>query len=136
MMTNFKKSSKRVRKENAMKGVKRTEFENGLVLLTEKMPPSQKAVMLVGVKVGSINEDDKLNGASHYNEHLLFKSNKYRTAKQITEDLEFEGISVNAFTDHTITAFYAKALPGKLTKAVDVVYQAATNFEYNEEEFS
>jgi len=124
------------RKGNVMKGIKRTEFENGLVLLTERRPHAQKAVMLVGIKVGSINEDDKLNGASHYNEHLLFKSNKYRTAKQITEDLEFEGTSVNAFTDYTITAFYAKALPEKLTKAVDVVYQATTNFEYNEEEFS
>jgi len=87
-----------------MKGIKRIEFENGLVLLTERRLHAQKAMMLVGIKVGSINEDDKLNGGSHYNEHLLFKSNKYRTAKQITEDLEFEGTSVKASGEDIMSA--------------------------------
>lgn len=118
-----------------MKHIKRTEFDNGLVLLTEKIPHAKKVVFLVGVKVGSVNENDKLNGGSHFNEHLLFKSNEHRSAKQIAEDLEFEGTSVNAFTDYTSTIFYAKSLPERVTKAVDVVHEAAINFEYNEEEF-
>lgn len=125
-----------MKKGYLLPGVKRKVFDNGLVLLTEKIPRAQKVVLLVGVKVGSINESDQLNGGSHFNEHMLFKSNQYRTAKQITEDLEFDGTSINASTSHTSTVFYTKALPDKLFKAIEVIYQAATNFEYDQEEFS
>jgi predicted Zn-dependent peptidase len=118
-----------------MKGIKRTEFDNGLVLLTEKRPRAKKTILLVGVKVGPINENDKLNGASHYSEHMLFKSNKYRSAKEIIEDMEFEGTSINAWVDHTTMTFCANSLPEKLTKAIDIIYEAATNFDYNKEEF-
>lgn len=118
-----------------MKEIKRKEFDNGLVLLTEKIPSKKKVTLLAGVKVGSVNETEKLSGGSHFNEHLLFKSNKHRSAKEVIEHLEQSGTSVNAFTAETATAFYAKALPDELTKAIQIVYEAATNFEYNAEEF-
>lgn len=118
-----------------MKRIKRKELDNGLVVLTEKMPHRKKAVLLVGIKVGAVNENDKLSGASHFTEHLLFKSNKFRSAKQINEDLEFEGILINAFTDQTMTFFYADSIPAKLGKAIDIIYEAVTNFEYDQKEF-
>lgn len=118
-----------------MKDITRTELDNSLVLLTEKIPYAKKAVLLVGVNVGPINENDKLSGASHFNEHLFFKSNKHRSVRQIHEDLEFEGASFDAFTNRTSTVFHVKSLPNKLLKAIDIIYEAVTNFEYNQEEF-
>lgn len=118
-----------------LKGVKRTVLGNGLTILTHKVPRAKKAVILVGVKVGSIHEDEKLNGGSHYNEHLLFKSNSHRTAKQITETLELGGAAINAWTSFNETVFYVKCLPEALGEAVTVAYEAATNFVYDQAEF-
>jgi len=118
------------------KEMNRTEFDNGLVLLTEKRPNTRKAALLVGVKVGSVNEDDGLSGGSHFNEHLLFKSNKYRSARQIIEDLEYSGIIIDASTNWKYTAFHAKAPHRELTDAIEILFQAATNFSYDPREFS
>jgi len=118
-----------------LKGVKRTVLDNGLVILTHKVPTAKKAVLLVGVKVGSINEDDKLNGGSHFNEHLLFKSNAHRTAKQITETLELGGAAIGASTGFDKTIFHVKCLPEGLSEAINVAHQAAANLTFNPEEF-
>ena len=115
--------------------IKRTEFDNGLVLLTEQFPEKQKVALLVGIGVGGINEDSALSDGSHFNEHMLFKSNKFRTTNQICEDLEYDGTSINASTSFTRTTVYAKAIPEKLGKSIEIAYQASTNFDYNIEEF-
>ncbi|MEA3254651.1 MAG: insulinase family protein, partial [Candidatus Altiarchaeota archaeon] len=120
---------------NQMKGINRIELDNGLVLLTEKRPNTKKAALLSGVRVGSAHEDDRLNGGSHFNEHLLFKSNRYRSARQITEDLEYSGAVINAYTTWKYTAFSAKVPHKELPKAVEILFQAATNFSYNRDEF-
>src|SRR3989338_10469156 len=108
-----------------MRRINRTEFDNGLILLTEKRSSSKKVTLLVGVKVGSVNETEKLNGGSHFNEHMLFKSNKYRTNKQIIEELEQSGTDVNAFTSETSTAFYCKSMPVEVLNTIPIVYEAA-----------
>ncbi len=118
-----------------LKGVKRTVLDNGLTILTHKVPKAKKAVLLVGVKVGSIHEKDVLNGGSHFNEHMLFKSNAHRTAQQITEALELGGADINAWTYFDETVLYIKCLPEALAGAVVVAYEATTNFTYNQEEF-
>jgi len=118
-----------------MKGVNRLELDNGLILLTEKRPNTKKAALIAGVKVGSVDEPPKVNGGSHYNEHLLFKTNKYRTAREIAEDLEYSGTIINAYTTWKYTAFTAKAPHRHLNTAVEVLFQAATNYSYKKEEF-
>lgn len=118
-----------------MKKVHREEYGNGLVLLAEERPNTKKAALSVGVGVGSVNEDKRLNGGSHFNEHLLFKSNQYRSARQIIEDLEYSGSVVNACTSWKYTSFYAKTPHRELENALEILFQAATNFDYVEEEF-
>jgi predicted Zn-dependent peptidase len=118
-----------------MKNIERTEFGNGLVLLTEERPNTKKAALLAGVGVGSVNENDKLNGGSHFNEHLLFKSNGFRSARQIIEDLEYTGTIVNAYTTWGYTAFYAKTPHKELENSIEILFQAAANFDYDEKEF-
>lgn len=118
-----------------MPEIKRKEFDNGLVLLTEKFyHPEEKAVLLVGIKVGGGHEDKEISGASHFNEHMLFKSNKYESMQQLREGLEYFGTDINAFTSETKTVFYAKALPDYLPNVIPIVYRAATNFCYDQKE--
>ncbi len=118
-----------------MKKINRIEFDNGLVLLTERRPNTKKAVLLIGVKVGSVDEPKKLNGVSHFNEHMLFKSNKYRTTEQIAEDLEYSGAVANAYTTFRYTAFYVKTLRKNIPDAIEILLQGVTNFDYREDEF-
>jgi len=119
-----------------LKDIKRVELDNGLVLLMEKTQNTKKTALLAGVRVGSVDESMKLNGGSHFNEHMLFKGNRYRSAREIAEDLEYSGTVINAYTTWKYTAFTAKAPYEHLNTAVEVINQAATNYSYIEEEFA
>jgi predicted Zn-dependent peptidase len=119
-----------------LNGIKRVELDNGLVLLMEETQNTKKTALLAGVRVGSVDETKKVNGGSHFNEHLLFKSNKYRSARAIAEDLEYSGTVINAYTTWKYTAFTAKTPCDHLNTAVEVIYQAATNYSYKKEEFA
>ena len=58
------------------------------------------------VKTGSINEDDKNNGISHFLEHLMFKgTNKYKVG-EFDRMLEAKGAIVNAATWKDYTFYY------------------------------
>jgi len=119
-----------------LKGIERKRYDNGLTLLLEHLPEKKKAALVIGVKVGSVNENPELSGASHFNEHMLFKSNKYLSYKEIIRSLEYAGIITNAYTTYQYTAFYAKSPPREIEKAIQILFQAATNFSYEEKEFS
>ena len=92
-------------------------------------------MVFIGVKSGSIHESSRLNGGSHFNEHLLFKTNKHRGASEITRTVEWNGGYLNAFTEKLSMVFYIKALPEAIDKIIQIVFEAAANFEYTEKEF-
>ncbi len=117
-----------------MKTEKISTLGNGMKVVTLPMPEKQKAALFVGVRVGSINENDKNNGVSHFTEHMLFRSNKYRNSDQIKRDLEWKGISTNAFTSNNSTAFFVKSPPHTLKDAVQIGFEAYTNLDYVDKE--
>jgi zinc protease len=58
------------------------------------------------VKTGSVNEAPKINGVSHFLEHLLFKgTDKYKPG-QLDRILESRGAEFNAATSDDFTHFY------------------------------
>lgn len=62
------------------------------------------------VKTGSINEDEKNNGISHFLEHLMFKGTNKHPAGEFDKILEAKGAIVNAATWKDYT-FYFVTLP-------------------------
>ena len=58
------------------------------------------------VKTGSINEDDKNNGISHFLEHLMFKGTHKHKAGYFDKTLEAKGAIVNAATWKDYTLYY------------------------------
>ncbi|MDD3236871.1 MAG: pitrilysin family protein [Candidatus Gastranaerophilales bacterium] len=58
------------------------------------------------VKTGSINEDEKINGISHFLEHLMFKGTKKHKAGYFDKTLESKGGIVNAATWKDYTFYY------------------------------
>lgn len=58
------------------------------------------------VKTGSINEDEKNNGISHFLEHLMFKGTSKHEAGYFDRTLEAKGAIVNAATWKDYTFYY------------------------------
>ena len=58
------------------------------------------------VKTGSINENDKNNGISHFLEHLMFKGTHKHKAGEFDKILESKGAIVNAATWKDYTFYY------------------------------
>ena len=58
------------------------------------------------VKTGSINEDDEINGISHFLEHLMFKGTHKHPAGYFDRTLEAKGAIVNAATWKDYTYYY------------------------------
>ena len=107
---------------------------NGLKVVMLPIPEKQKAALFVGMKVGSVNEDDRSNGASHFTEHMLFRTNRHRSSDQIKRDLEWKGISTNAFTSKNSTAFFVKSPPHTLSDAIQIAFEVYTNLDYVQKE--
>ena len=68
------------------------------------------------VKTGSINEDEKNNGISHFLEHLMFKGTNTHKAGEFDKILEAKGAIVNAATWKDYTFYYVTLPKGENNK--------------------
>jgi predicted Zn-dependent peptidase len=99
--------------------IRRSEHDSGMRLVTERMPGVRSATLGVWVTIGSRDENDRISGASHFLEHVLFKGTKNRSALDIAEAFDAVGGDLNAFTAKEHTAFYARVLDRDLPMAID-----------------
>jgi len=105
-----------------MASYQKLTLANNLRVVTVQLPDSQTVTVLVLVRTGSKNETKKLNGISHFLEHMLFKGTTKRPSKkEIAEILDNIGASYNAFTSREHTGYYIKAATKYLDLALDVV---------------
>ncbi|MFA6088576.1 MAG: pitrilysin family protein [Candidatus Woesearchaeota archaeon] len=117
-----------------MSSVKKIILENGLTILLKKVKNTKKACIMININVGSINEKENEYGISHFTEHLAFKSNKYRSAKEISKDLEYKGTITNAFTSYENTVFFGKCFKENCKDTLQILFEAITNLNYKKEE--
>lgn len=98
------------------------KLQNGLRVLTVPMSGLESVTVTVWVKTGSRNEDKRINGISHFLEHMVFKGGAKRPgAKLISEAVDSIGGEFNAATNKDWTNFYIKARPKNLETAMDVL---------------
>ncbi|MBP7006901.1 MAG: insulinase family protein, partial [Candidatus Pacebacteria bacterium] len=91
--------------------------------------------VLVLVGTGSDYEDKKVNGISHFLEHMCFKGTVKRpTAQSIAHELDSLGSIYNAFTDHEMTGYYAKADAKHFKQVFDVISDIYLNSTLPEQE--
>lgn len=107
---------------------------NRVRVVAESIPYAYSAVIGIWIKTGSRNEDDSNRGVSHFIEHLLFKGTATRTAKQIAEELENLGGTINAFTAKEYTCIYAKVLAKHLDLAIELLSDMFFNSLFAEED--
>ena len=75
------------------------------------------------VKTGSINEDDKINGISHFLEHLMFKGTHKHKAGEFDKILEAKGAIVNAATWKDYTFYYVTLPKGEDAKDLNLAIE-------------
>jgi len=106
---------------------KKTRLDNGLTVVTYYMPNRVSVALGIWIKVGARYEQARINGISHFLEHLLFKGTKKRSCEEIKQSIEGIGGSLNAFTSEELTCYLAK-IPGKyLACALDVLGDMVIN---------
>jgi predicted Zn-dependent peptidase len=100
---------------------KKITLDNGVRIVTERIPYVRSVSIGIWVKTGSRNENRLNNGVSHFIEHMFFKGTEKRNAKEIAESFDNIGGQLNAFTGKECTCYYAKTLDDHIGVAIDVL---------------
>ena len=86
------------------------EYGNSVKLIYKKIVNVSSVSLGLWINTGSRNESVRINGISHFLEHLVFKGSKNYSGDQIKESIEGVGGALNAFTSEENTCYYAKFL--------------------------
>ncbi|MBI2593737.1 insulinase family protein [Candidatus Daviesbacteria bacterium] len=97
-------------------------LKNGLTLITIPIPSLESVTTLVAVGAGSRYEVKKINGISHFLEHMFFKgSKKYPTAEIISTTVDSIGAVNNAATSKEWTYYWIKSAAKHIELATDII---------------
>lgn len=98
-----------------------TTLDNGVRVLSERVPGVRSAAIGVWVRRGAAHEDVADHGVSHLLEHMVFKGTAKREAREIAVALEGLGGSLDAYTTREHTAYQARVLDQHVPEALDVL---------------
>jgi predicted Zn-dependent peptidase len=115
-------------------GVNKTILNNGIRILTQKMPNFHSVSMGVWVNAGARDESPSESGLSHFIEHMIFKGTEKRTSFQIAKEFDAIGGQTNAFTSSENTCYYAKVMDTHLETVVDMLSDIFLNSVFDEKE--
>jgi predicted Zn-dependent peptidase len=107
--------------------VQRTILDNGIRVVTERMPFVRSVALGVWVRAGSGDETLDNNGIAHFLEHMFFKGTTRRTAKEIAQSLESLGGGLNGSTGKEVSVYSAHVLDEHVEIAVDVLADLIQN---------
>jgi predicted Zn-dependent peptidase len=101
--------------------IKKTILDNGIRIITKKMPHIRSVSMGVWVNVGARDESQEESGISHLIEHMIFKGTAKRSAFQIAKEFDAIGGNTNAFTSKEHTCYHARVLDVHMEAMVDIL---------------
>lgn len=110
------------------------KLPNQLRISVDEMKEVETVSIGVFVNTGSRNENLKINGISHFLEHMAFKGTKKRSAKQIAEEFEGIGGYINAYTSKEKTVYYTKVLKQHAEFAVEFLSDILQNSTFDSKE--
>ncbi len=88
------------------------KLDNGQTVIVKQVTSNSIVIIDTWIKTGSINENDKNTGVSHFLEHLFFKGTEAHPTGDFDRILEAKGAVTNAATSKDFTHYYIK-LPSK-----------------------
>jgi predicted Zn-dependent peptidase len=96
-------------------------LDNGVRVVTERMPTLKSVTVGVWVNAGSRDEQSSQAGYSHFIEHMLFKGTSKRSSADISREIDALGGEMNAFTSRETTTYYVKVLDQQLQRALELL---------------
>lgn len=106
----------------------KTTLNNGIRVVTERIPHVQSVSIGCWFKTGSRDEDKaEEHGIAHFIEHMLFKGTEKRSALEIAKEIDAVGGLLNASTSRELTNFYAKVLDKDFDLAIDLLSDILLN---------
>lgn len=114
--------------------IQTTRFQNGLTVITDKMPDVRSATLGFFFNRGSRHEPTDLNGISHFIEHTVFKGTKRRSALEIAVEQDRLGGNLDAFTTHEETGFAIKVIDDRVEQAFDLIADMLRDPRFDENE--
>ena len=106
----------------------RSVLSNQLRIVTSMMEHTQSVSITIFVGAGSRYESPELAGVSHFIEHLPFKgSERWPTARDVSEAIEGVGGIMNASTDREVTVFWCKVARPHFRTAFSVLLDMLIN---------
>ena len=102
-------------------GIRRTELDGGLSVLSQPVQGVRSASVGVWVRYGSAHEGPDEQGVAHLLEHMVFKGTGRRSAKDLALVLERLGGSLDAYTSREHTSYQARVLDEHVDTALEVV---------------
>lgn len=111
-------------------------LKNGARVVLVPMQETKALTAQVLLNVGSRHESRKMNGGSHFLEHMMFKGTKRRPNTQIiSRELDAIGAEYNAFTGKDNTGYYIKAGAEHAELLVDMLSDMLYHSVFDPKEF-
>jgi len=101
--------------------VEKIILDNGIRVVCEKVPYSRSVCVGVWLLAGSVTENPRNMGISHFVEHMLFKGTHLRSARDIAEAIDNIGGQINAFTSKECTCYHVKVRDTHLDIGLNVL---------------
>jgi predicted Zn-dependent peptidase len=95
-------------------------LENGVRVVTERVPGVRSVALGFWIDTGSADEHDEEAGISHLLEHMLFRGTERFGSQEIDEIFDAMGAEINAGTDKEATSLYTRVLDRHLERAFEV----------------
>ncbi|WP_457625066.1 M16 family metallopeptidase [Persephonella sp.] len=89
-----------------IKNVYVEKLDNGVTAIIKERKDTQAVAIQVWFGVGSVFENDRERGLSHFLEHMLFNGTKYTKPGEIEFEIEKKGGSINAATSTDFTYYH------------------------------
>lgn len=116
--------------------VRITTLPNGLRVATDRMESVETVSVGMWIGVGTRQEAPDVNGVAHLLEHMAFKGTQRRSARDIAEEIEAVGGSMNAQTSREQTAYFVKVLRDDVGLAVDILADILLHSVYDPSELA
>ncbi len=114
--------------------IRKQTFDNGLTLVTERMPHVRSVAIGIWLGRGSRHESPRDAGIAHFIEHMVFKGTEHRSQAQIAEELDAIGGQSDAFTTQEYAGFQAVVVDEHVPRALDLLSDIVLSPAFDAEE--
>lgn len=114
---------------------KKYTLTNNVRVILAPLSNTKSVTVEVWFGVGSRYEEKRINGISHFIEHIMFKGTKRRPSTlALSKELDAVGALYNAFTSKEVTGYWVKISADKLDCALDIVSDMLYNSTFEAKE--